>query len=189
MPLTVITPPTDAIAPIVMEQAKEFARVSFNDDDLTIEQLIMAAREHVEQVTGRQLMPATYMLTQRAFTECVTRLPRTPLIEVTSLKYRDRDGTLQTLTANIDYLVDTAAEPGTVEPIVSWPTTGVYPDAVQITFRAGYDDEGLIPERASLAILALVAHWYDNRQPIAEAGWHPAPYHVQRLLAGLRVWS
>jgi uncharacterized phiE125 gp8 family phage protein len=90
MPLTIITPP--AAEPVTVEEAKSFARVEDADEDALIETLITAAREHVEQATGRSFVVSTYGLTLRCFEPDVIRLPRSPLVSVESVTYRDRDG-------------------------------------------------------------------------------------------------
>ena len=67
-------------------------------------------------------------------------MPRPPLQSITSVNCRDSDGNLIALSESTDYLVDTAADPGTIEPAPnkSWPAVGDYPDAVQVRFVAGY---------------------------------------------------
>ena len=110
MPLTIITPAEGD--PVTLDEAKAFARVADDDEDDLIAGLITAATEEIEKLTGRQFVPATFLLTMRcAPRDGVIRLPRSPLIEVTSVKHRDSDGALQTLTDEVDYLVDAAAEP------------------------------------------------------------------------------
>jgi uncharacterized phiE125 gp8 family phage protein len=194
MPLTVITPP--AAEPVSLSEAKAFAKVETNADDDLIGTLISAATEHVQQVTGRQFEVATYKLTLRDFPNgCLVRLPRSPVVEISTVKYRDRDGDLQTLTEDVDFLVDTAAQPGTVEPVTAWPVPGDFPDGVQIEFTAGYEPTedsppaSTVPNRAKVAILALTAHWHEHRPAGDVSQIHETPLHVSRLIAGLRVWG
>ena len=191
MPINIIAPPEDE--PVTLDEAKAFARIEDDYEDELIETLISAAREFVENATGRSFIAATYLYTARGFDCDLIRLPRSPLISVESAIYRGRDGAEHELET-IDYLVDTTAEPGTIEPIKCWPAMGDYPDAVKVRFVAGYETndspaQSTIPARALVAIKALVAHWYDNRGPIAEGGWNEAPFHVTRLISRLRVWA
>jgi uncharacterized phiE125 gp8 family phage protein len=194
MSLATVTPPE--AAPVSLADAKAFVRVDFSDDDVMLAELIDAATEHVEEATGRQFMPATFMMTARCFPYDggLLRLPRSPLIEVDSVAYRDRDGAVHTLVENVDYLVDDGAVPPTIEPVVRWPDTGDYPDAVQVTFAAGYASDGgsppyyPIPARAQVAIKALVAWWYGQAEPVSDKPAHELPYHLTRLINGLRVW-
>ena len=157
-----------------------------------------AATDQIERMTGRSFVRAEWQLTLRCFPlDHVIRLPRAPVASVESVKYRDRDGSLVTLTSGTDFLADLAAEPGTVEPVTSWPVTGDYPDAVQVRFIAGYapddgspvDHAANVPARAKVCIKGLAHHWFENRTPIAETGWHEAPANILRLITGLRVWA
>jgi uncharacterized phiE125 gp8 family phage protein len=200
MPIQEVTPAE--VFPVSVAEARRFARVDSSEDDPLLETLIESATEFVRAMTGRQFVAAGFKLTLRAFPAVdsgILRFPVSPVIEVQSVKYRDRDGALHTLLADMDYLVDTAAEPATVEPIKKWPSTGDYPDAVQIEFRAGYADGGgspadlaeNVPSRAKVAIMALVAHWYENREATDLANRNltrtEVPLHVSRLLRSLRV--
>jgi hypothetical protein len=94
-------------------------------------------------------------------------LPRPKLIAVASLEYIDINGELQTMDPG-DYVVGGDSEPAMLFPLpfTWWPaTTWGRPDAVQVTYTAGYgstaDD---VPENVKLAIKGLVAHWYENRE-------------------------
>ena len=181
--------------PVSVEEAKAFARVEHDADDELFETLVAAARDHVEQAVARTLVQTTYKWTARCFPDLV-HLPRSPLVSVQYVKYRDREGDLHSLVADTDYLIDYAAEPATIEPVRSWPMTGDFPDAVQVRFIAGYapddgsppDPAGNVPARAKVAIKALAAHWYEQREPVALTQPHEIPYHVARLLNGLKVW-
>jgi hypothetical protein len=121
------------------------------------------ATDEVQRLTGRQFVPARFRLTLREFPACLIRLPRSPLLAVEDVQYRDTNGDLQPLTNEVDYFVDDAAEPATVQPVVRWPATYDAPDAVQITFRAGYEatesptEPAPPPPRALVAIKSLAA--------------------------------
>lgn len=193
MGLQIITPPSGT--PVSVEEAKLYSRVSGDAEDDLLETLIASATDHVQQATGRQFVTATFALTMRNFPLNLIEIPRSPLVAVESVKYRDDAGTLQTLVANTDYLVDAAAEPPTIEPVRDWPSTGDFPDAVQIQFSAGYPDSNSppditanVPARAKVAIKALAGWWYEQREPVAFSQSFEMPYHVTRLLNGLKVW-
>ena len=114
------------------------------------------------------------------------------------MSYDDSDGTQQTLAADTAYTVDLASQPGWIVPALNtrWPTAYRGINSVQVEFTAGYaagdgsppDHAANVLSRAKLAVKSLVAHWYGQRDPIADKGWHEAPYHLTRLVNGLRVW-
>lgn len=66
-------------------------------------------------------------------------VPRPPLQSVVSLQYYDPAGNLQTADPST-YQVDTLRRPGRIMPAVGqyWPYLQQRPDAVQITFLAGF---------------------------------------------------
>jgi uncharacterized phage protein (predicted DNA packaging) len=52
------------------------------------------------------------------------------------------------------------------------------------------DGAEAMPERANTAVKALVAHWYDTRQPVTVgASASVVPLHVRSLIHQLRDWS
>ena len=140
MPLQLVSPPSEE--PVTLEDMAQHVRQDNVDEDDYLESLISAARELIEQATGRAFCDQTWKLTLRDF-PCsgFIRLPKSPLLEVVSVTYRDTDGNYQTLQENVDYYVDLGSEPGMIDPgNGSWRVTGNYPDGVAIVFRAGYID-------------------------------------------------
>jgi uncharacterized phiE125 gp8 family phage protein len=196
MPLLRLTGPT--IEPVDLSDLATFARrEDTTEDDALLETLLVAAREHVEAQTGRCLISQTWVWTARDWPcDGIIKLPRSPLLEVLRVQYRDSSGTFNTLTINTDYVVDITTDLGTVEPITSWPALGCFPDAIEIVFRAGYLDTdgspamtGEVPSRAKVAIMNLATYWYDERTPANVGNITKLPLHVERMLAGLRVWQ
>ncbi len=80
------------------------------EDDL-LSAIITASREHVEDITRRALLTQTwdYYLDEFPCSDFI-RLPFGNLQSVTSVKYKDSDGTETTLTENTDYIVETNGE-------------------------------------------------------------------------------
>src|SRR5687767_2465071 len=111
--LSLITPPEQE--PITFDEAKAHCRVDVDDDDALISGLIVAARQHVENVTGRQLIAAEWALKLDCW-PCWIDVPRAPLLidpendyEVV-ITYLDTAGATQTLAAN-QYRVDAPTGP------------------------------------------------------------------------------
>ncbi|MGX1495176.1 putative phiE125 gp8 family phage protein [Labrenzia sp. MBR-25] len=184
MGLTLVTGP--GAEPVSLAELKAWCRVDFTDDDTLLASNGVAAREFVEQATGRQLVSATWKMTARCFGAVQLRLPKPPLQSVTSVEYRDADGTLQTLDPS-DYLVDLPSN--SIEPVDSWPGVGDYPDAVQVTFVAGYGDAEAVPQTIKHAIQCLSAHWYENREPaVIGVSAAEVPTHVRSLINQAKTW-
>lgn len=178
--LDIITAP--ASLPVTLAEAKSHARVDFDDDDALLSTLLGSAVEHVETILGQQLAPATYELRLAGFPAGNITLPRPPVSSVESITYRDRDGMVQTFE---DWLVYLSKDTPFIAPRTCWPSTQEHPDAVVVRFITGSND---VPERARVAILSLVSHWYDTRTP-NEGNAREVPHHITRLLNSTRTWA
>ena len=88
------------------------------------------------------------------------------------------------------YMVDVDSEPARVfpgPPGAMWPQGMNVPNSVQIHFTAGYSvDSSDVPNRAIMAILQTVAHWYENREPVVPGSVAELPQHCQSLLWSIR---
>jgi len=58
-------------------------------------------------------------------------------------------------------------------------------NAVTVRFVAGYGDAGDVPQAIKQAILILIAHWYEQRDPVEAGNIAPimVPLMVTTLLA------
>lgn len=162
--LTIYVEPV--IEPVTLAEVKNFLRITDTDDDVLLTQQIAAARRHAEKETRRQLIEATFKLWLDEFPETIY-LPRPPLISVTSpIAYTDVTGAAATFT---NYQVTQGREPAIIEPAYgySWPSTLAQREAVVITYKAGYGTTAAsVPAGIRMAIMGLVAHMYENREPV-----------------------
>lgn len=195
MGVVVVEPPQ--VQPVTVAEAKAFFRFPHDDEDALIAELIEAATESVEQQCGRVFVQRVMQATFRHFpVGDVIRLRPAPLLEVESVSYRNPDGDVIFLDEGVDFLVDKSETLSEVLPLRSWPRTGDFPDAITISFIAGYPSDGgspedltaRIPAKAKAAIKALASHWFEQREPVAFAAAHEVPFHVRRLCNQLKVW-
>ena len=127
-------------SPVTLTDAKQHCRIDIEDDDALINGQLAAAVVRGEQATNRQFAPATWVLKLDAFPGTDTfELPKPPLLSVSSIQYVDTDGATQTFSSS-DYSVDRTSEPGRVVLGFgnSWPSARAQPDAITITYLAGY---------------------------------------------------
>jgi len=171
MKLDLVTAPT--VEPLTATEAKAHLRVDYSTDDTLIASLIVAAREYVEQITGRALLTQTWDLFLDRFSGREIDIPCSPLISVTSVKYIDTAGSEQTLSTD-DYTVRTySSHYGEVglNFDADWPSTRRIEDAVYIRFVAGYGaTSASVPQAIRQAMLMLVGHWYENRESVVIGG-------------------
>lgn len=153
----------DLVEPITLEQAKRHLRVVFTDDDDDISAMITAARVAAEQRLNRTLVQRQLVARFPAWCEMV--LPKPPLISVDSVEYLDADGDLQTLEAFDEYLgaepVRVALQYGAVSPGLRYR-----PDAIRVTYTAGYAD-GDVPAPIVSWMLLVIGTLYEHRATMA----------------------
>lgn len=193
MALTLVTAPTDL--PINLGQAKAQLRITASDEDALILGYIRAAVANLDGrdgTLGRALCTQTWELALDKFPAVdFIRLPLPPIQSITSVKYVDGDGVQQTFSsANYNLTADKG-----VSPMVrlaygqSWPATRNQPDAVTVRYVAGYGAMNDVPETVRQALLLMVAHFYETRQPLTVGvSVMPNPMTVEFLLSPYRVW-
>jgi len=175
MPLTLVqtVAPTEEVVGLM--ELKAHLRISITDDDQLLVGYIQAARTLLELEMRRQFLTATYTLSLDEFpSENVSsgfspgrfiRLPRPPLQSVSSITYFDSDNVSRTLATTV-YGVDTKSEPGRIylKSGQSWPSTYDVPNAVTITYLAGWTSALLLPSAIRQAVFLLIGHFYENRE-------------------------
>lgn len=167
MSLSLTTAPTTE--PITLAELKEYARVMFTRDDKLLDgSVIPSARQLVELVTHRALITQTYTLTLSGFPlSAPIVLPRPPLSSVTSVQYVDNAGSTQTWDSS-KYTVVTPsgdhASHGWIEPAYSevYPSTRQVPEAVTITYVAGYGAASAVPGGLKMAVREAGAEIYSQ---------------------------
>lgn len=192
--------------PVTVDEVKPHLRVaiSFTDDDAYIETLISSARWQTEVFTRRALLTQTWEMFldhfpvhgmrhgiyNRNIEDHCIRVIKPPLQSVSFVKYLDPGGVLQIMDPST-YVVDTSSEPGRITTAIGvpWPPTGRLPNSVQVQFVAGFAasaDDALALDPSfnvfKLAIMHLVGHWYQNREPVVANQAVVLPMHVQSLL-------
>lgn len=166
MALSVVTPA--AADPVSLSEAKAHCRIDFATDDTYLIALISAATQWVQNRTGRQLVTATLRQSwdHGTFDPYLLELAREPVTAVESVKYYDADEDLQTLSTD-DYWTDFESTPPRIVMAYFFPFVNVWrPNALQVEFSAGYGNAAAVPQALKQAILWLVAHWYENREPV-----------------------
>lgn len=149
-------------------EAKAHLRVDITDDDTLIGTLVTAAREYVEIHTGRSFAQHTYRADITNFNDCIV-LPHRPIQSITSIKYYTSDSpeVLTTLDSAVyslyaDHVIRDWGE--------DWPTSwAIRPDAVQITYVAGYLDNAspradVMPAAIRQAMYLIIGDLYENRE-------------------------
>ena len=152
--------------PIDVNDAKAWSRVDDDQEDTLTQSQIKEAREEVEHLTERSLITQTCILYMDKFPTREIELRRPPVQSVSSIQYIATNGTTTTLGSS-NYIVDVKSTPPRIFPAfgVAWPVTrSETPNAVIVTFVAGYGLATAVPETAKTAIRVRVAQRQRSRE-------------------------
>ena len=195
MNLVRVAPP--AIEPVSLDDAKAQLRVDGEFEDDLIAALIRTATVALDGrdgELGRCLITQTWTMTLDAFpSEIIVPLP--PCQAVTEIAYIDIDDQTVVLDPSA-YAVSGlgSSDPARIRPAVGadWPSLWSTPDAVSVSFRAGYGDAAAdVPDTIRTAIKMHVASLFLQR----ESAWFgpgavtKLPSHVADLVTNHKVWS
>lgn len=120
--------------------------------------------------------------TQRHRAWNTIRLEQIPAQSVTNVKYIT-GATLTTLSPSL-YTVDVVGKPGRIVLVQGndWPATDCVPNAVQITFVAGYATPDAMWQQA---IFWLCGHCYENREATTSLSINKLPFALQAVIESL----
>lgn len=171
--------------PIEIRDAKKHLEIpdAATVHDGYIATLIESARETVEDDTGLIIPQSTCVMYWDTWPEEFV-LPVRPVSSITTVKYYDNDGTLQTWSSS-NYTLDTSR----VEPVifyaynVSTPTIRSIENAIQVTFVAGYASQATVPEKVRTAVLVKMAQLFTDREGMENVRANPRgqPWEYESL--------
>lgn len=170
-----------AVEPISLSEAKAFLRVEHNADDAFIQSLIATSRLQVEAALDLALIDQAWRWRgELAGGSAIELRPRRVSV-VNGVNVVADDQSTAALGAG-DYVVDLDVQPATV------CIKAVGAKRIEIEFRAGFGVTAAeVPAPIRQALLQLVAHWHENREPIAIGDTaERIPITVSDLLAPYR---
>lgn len=182
------------VEPVSLAEMQAQLRITTNEEDSLLSDLIGAARERLETDTRRAFVQRNFTLYLDQFPywgqldrQSIERTSQAvgvfygggifmricPVVAITGIQYLDPSGVQQTMpTDGSAFITDVVSEPARVYPAyaIPWPITRWQNNAIQVSFTAGYSsDASLVPKRAKQAIKLLAANWYWNREASAES--------------------
>lgn len=150
---------------VSLDDAREQCRVIGNQEDGLIEAYLFAALTYVGEATGRVLAAETWAASFDSVCGDLV-LPKAPVKTVTAISYFDAAGVSQSALV-ADFLLIKDDDRATLRPISgkTWPPLQDRPDALTVTFTAGYS---VIPAALKVAVLLIVGHLYEQRAAVAD---------------------
>ena len=171
MGLKLITAP--ASTPVSLVEVKSYMRELTTDQDTLFTSLIAAATSYLDGPNG--------------YLGRAIRIPFGPVASVTSVKYYDTAGSLQTIDS-ANYAVDLTSSDQWIVPVstYSWPAVASGINNVIIRFVAG---EATAPEAIKAAIHMLIAQWFEMPEASSDKPVTELPHAVSALLANFREYG
>jgi uncharacterized phiE125 gp8 family phage protein len=176
--------------PLTLDDAVRHLQLAVTDDTGYVTSLIQVARDVAENATGQALITSTW----RGVCETWPRSGRislavAPVTAVTSVKYYAEGETALTTVSAANYTVSTTVSPAviTFNDTFTSPALANRPDAVQVTFTAGYASAAAVPPSIKHALRILVRHYYDHPEQIATGAFTELPFNLRHLLESNRV--
>lgn len=194
MALKLITP---SAALVTLAEIKRHVRAAdFCDDDDYLTSLVETAQRHIdgsEGWLGRAIGEQQWELRLDSF-PCGHQygerlyIPLPPLKSVDTVEYVDVDGQTQSISDFREFGVGSAIGRGFILPEydTNWPETRCEPEAVRVTFTAGFAS---VPTQIKHAIMLIVGAWYENREDATSANLTEMPRGAEALLMPLRIWG
>ncbi|MEQ9144361.1 MAG: head-tail connector protein [Parvibaculaceae bacterium] len=177
MTLTLMTGP--ASEPVDLADMKLHLRVDTADEDALISGLIAAARLTVEAHASLALLTQSWRWTLDRWPGGALDLPLGPVVSVDQASV---DGTL--LSPDAYQLVPGGQARLLRADSTAWPAPSAAAGGIVIEFTAGFGLDGVaVPRDLRHAIMMLVAHWFENREPAAGFDEERLPRAVRALLA------
>jgi uncharacterized phiE125 gp8 family phage protein len=170
-----------ATEPVTRAEAVLFMRYVGSLQNDVIDALITAARKDIENWTNRTMVTTTYEYYLEDLC-AVMEIPTSTVISVSSITYTDTDGNTQTLSSSL-YGTDNVDPINKVYllPEQTFPEVQVQPNAVKITFTAGYGAASAVPETMKTAIKMRVAELYEHRESNSPAPRMPGEAYESLL--------
>lgn len=150
---------------VTLAEAKRHLKETTTENDIYIQDLIIAAQDKIEDEYDLSLTAQTWEMYLDEFPDGDIEIHFWPIASITSVKYTDEDGNEQTVTSTY-YSTDLTQKPARIKPDVDydWPDTQEVVKAVQVRFVTGWTSPDTIPGDIKQAILLIISDWFDNRE-------------------------
>jgi len=189
MALVLTTGPV--VEPVTLAEAKAHLRIDGSAEDTLVSSLIITSRLHVEAALGIALITQSWSYFIDAWPLArEVALPLRPVQSIAAVRLYAADASIETIAAD-SYLLDGAAAPARLvrTSAVAWTNPSRTANGIEIAFVAGYGAAATaVPAPIRQAILLLVAHWHEHREPVQiGAPGALVPTMVSELLHAYRL--
>ncbi|MDB5847337.1 MAG: hypothetical protein JWP29_1089 [Rhodoferax sp.] len=143
------------------------------------------AQHYADRAIGLQMVEAAFP----CFPLLALGLPLSPVKVVSSVKYTDDGGTVQTCASG-SYDVNDYGRKHSLVPAygTTWPTARDAWDAVKVRYTCGYEAADL-PDAVRSALLLILGHLHRNNQAVSALRLDEVPMGAVDLLDTVKLWS
>ncbi len=137
--LKLITAPI--IEPVTVDEAKIYAHIDHDVDDLLISSWIKTGRRLAEDYQRRAYYEQVWEMSFDGFPALPLLIPRPPLIEIDYIRYYDTENAMTEMDLT-NFIIDTNSEPARLAHAYGeiWPSIILRPiDALRIRYRCGFE--------------------------------------------------
>ena len=160
--------------PVTLAEASLFMRYTGSLQNAVVTALIVAARKDVESWTNKTMVTTTYEYYTNRLCDEILIPTGTIQSPITSITYQDSADATQTLSSTL-YKLDNKSIQNKVfrDPLESYPQVLEQPNAVKITFDAGFGAASTVPENLKTVIKMRVAELFEHREANTTASRQP----------------
>ncbi|MEZ5818327.1 MAG: head-tail connector protein [Hyphomicrobiaceae bacterium] len=179
-----------ALEPVSLAEAKAHLRVDGPAEDALIQSLVVTSRLHIEAALGLALITQSWSYFLDRWPKAGRLvLPLRPVAAVSHIRLWNDEGMSEALDPS-QFLLDGHGMPPRLVALsgLADPAPARVANGIEIGFTAGFGaSPGDVPATIRHALLLLVAHWYENREPVQiGVGVNAVPAMVSDLLAPYR---
>ncbi len=141
--------------PLSLAETKLYLKIDEQDEDITLLQMIRAARLAAEKFMRRSLITQRWKMGFDDFAPARVQLMRGPVQSIMAVTLTTRDGTSQALSGSAYTLsAGNAALRFDISPVAHM---------VEVEYVAGYGDASQVPYDIQQGLLAHVAYMFEHR--------------------------
>lgn len=171
-------------------EMKDHLRVTNDVEDVYIDALTAAATSLIDGVglLGKAMVTQTWGQWVGGSAGDVM-LQMSPAIALTAVDYYAPTTNVLTAAVAADFNIMGLPTARFVrpKPDKAWPSTYDRPDAIRLTYTAGYGAPTDVPMGLRQAVKLLVGHWYANRESVSDGSLQDVPMAFDALLNAERV--
>ena len=166
MGLVLTAAPT--VEPITVGQAKAHLRIDHDEEDTFLTSLISTSRLQIEAALDLALITQSWSWRFDSWPGGhEVQLPLWPVQSVDTVRTACKCEAFLAKSAD-EFILDGTSKPARlISKSGAWPQPGIPALGIEIAFKAGFGDAANdVPEPIRQALLMLVAHWYEHREPL-----------------------